>query len=354
MSHLFTPLKLRELVIPNRIFVSPMCQYSSPDGKPHNWHLVHYGGRAVGGSGLVITEATAVVPEGRISPDDLGIWSDEHAEAFIPVVDFIKAQGSIAGIQIAHAGRKASVAAPWLGGTPLSTDDRGWQPLAPSSIPFAAGHQTPREATIEDLEDIDKQFAEATRRALQAGFQVVELHVAHGYLLHQFLSPLSNRRNDDYGGALENRMRFPLRIAKTVRENWPKNLPMFVRISATDWVEGGWDLQQSLEFCRQLKNIGIDLIDCSSGGIVADAVIPAGPGFQTAFATEIKNRIEMNSATVGLITEAAQAEQIIATGLADAVLLGRELLRDPYWPLHAAQALKAEISWPAQYQRAKL
>ena len=354
MSQLFTSLKLRELVIPNRIFVSPMCQYSSPDGKPHNWHLVHYGGRAVGGSGLVITEAAAIAPEGRISPDDLGIWNDEQAQAFISVVDFIKAQGSIAGIQLAHAGRKASVAAPWLGGTPLSTDNRGWQPLAPSAVPFAADHQTPREVTIEDLDSIDKQFAEATRRSLQAGFQVVELHAAHGYLLHQFLSPISNGRKDDYGGSLENRMRFPLRIAKTVRENWPEKLPMFVRISATDWVEGGWDLQQSLEFCRQLHKIGVDLIDCSSGGLVADAVIPAGPGFQTSFATEIKNKIRIKTGTVGLITEPAQAEQIIATGLADAILLGRELLRDPYWPLHAAQALNEGISWPAQYQRAKL
>jgi len=354
MSHLFTPLKLRELTIPNRIFVSPMCQYSSPNNKPHDWHLIHYGSRAVGGSGLVITEAAAITPEGRISPDDLGIWSDEHAEAFIPVVDFIKAQGSIAGIQLAHAGRKASVSAPWLGGTPIATDNRGWQALAPSPVPFATGHQTPREATIKDLDDINQQFSEATRHSLKAGFQVVELHAAHGYLLHQFLSPLSNCRNDEFGGSLENRMRFPLRIAKTVRENWPQNLPMFVRLSATDWIEGGWNLEQSLEFCRQLKKIGVDLIDCSSGGLVADAVIPVGPGFQTNFATEIKNKAKIKTGTVGLITEPAQGEQIIATGLADAIFLGRELLRDPYWPLHAAQALKDEISWPAQYQRARI
>ncbi|WP_321370465.1 NADH:flavin oxidoreductase/NADH oxidase [uncultured Desulfuromusa sp.] len=354
MSQLFTPLKLREIVIPNRIFMSPMCQYSSSNGKPQDWHLVHYGSRAVGKCGLVVTEATAVTQEGRISPDDLGIWSDEHAEAFIPIVDFIKAQGSIAGIQLAHAGRKASVSAPWLGGTPLSSENRGWQSLAPSPIPFMADFQTPREATIEDLDNINNQFSAATRRSLQAGFQVVELHAAHGYLLHQFLSPLSNHRTDEFGGSLENRMRFPLRIAKTVRDLWPENLPMFVRISTTDWVDGGWDVEQSLEFCRQLKKLGIDLIDCSSGGLVADAVIPVGPGFQTPMATEIKSQVKIKTAAVGLITEPAQAEQIIVTGLADAVFLGRELLRDPYWPLHAAQILKDNGSWPAQYERAKV
>ena len=353
MSHLFSPLKLRELVIPNRIFVSPMCQYSSSNGKPNNWHFVHYGSRAVGGAGLVITEAMAITPDGRISPDDLGIWSSEHVEACIPMVDFIKAQGSAVGIQLAHAGRKAATAAPWLGGNPLGLDNRGWQPLGPSPIPFAPGHQTPREATVEDLDEITHQFAEATRRSLQAGFQVVELHAAHGYLLHQFLSPLSNRRNDDFGGSLDNRMRFPLRVAKAVRENWPEDLPMFVRISATDWVEGGWDLEQSVEFCRQLKSLGVDLIDCSSGGLVPDAVIPVGSGFQTPLATEIKNKLGIATGAVGLITKPAQAEQIIATGLADAVLLGRELLRNPYWPLDAAVELGGEKTWPVQYERAK-
>ena len=352
MSHLFSPIKLRELTIPNRIFVSPMCQYSSSDGKPNDWHFVHLGSRAVGGAGLVITEAVAINPEGRISPDDLGIWSDEHAEALIPSVNFIKQQGSCAGIQLAHAGRKASVAAPWLGGTPLDSDNRGWQPLAPSAIPFANGHQSPREANLDDLEKITLQFAEATCRALKAGFQVIELHAAHGYLLHQFLSPLSNHRNDEFGGSLENRMRFPLQIAKTVRENWPKNLPLFVRISATDWVKGGWDLDQSLEFCQQIKELGIDLVDCSSGGLVPDAVIPVGPGFQTPLAAEIKNKLSIATGAVGLITDPRQAEEIIATKLADAVLLGRKLLYNPYWPLHAAQALGQKLSWPAQYERA--
>ncbi len=353
MSQLFTPLKLRELNIPNRVFVSPMCQYSSPDGKPNNWHFVHYGSRAVGGAGLVITEAMAITPDGRISPDDLGIWSSEHAESYIPLVDFIKAHGSTAGIQLAHAGRKAATEAPWLGGKPLDLDNRGWRPLGPSPIPFATGHQTPREATVEDLDKITRQFAEATRHSLTAGFQVVELHAAHGYLLHQFLSPLSNQRKDEFGGSLENRMRFPLQVAKAVRKTWPENLPMFVRISATDWVEGGWDVEQSIEFCRQLKDLGVDLIDCSSGGLVADAVIPVKPGFQVPFATEIKNKLNIATGAVGLITDPAQAEKIVATEQADAVLLGRKLLGDPYWPLHAAQTLGASQLWPVQYERAR-
>lgn len=353
MSHLFSPLKLRELTIPNRIFVSPMCQYSSPDGKPNNWHLVHLGTRAVGGAGLVITEATAITPEGRISPGDLGIWSSEHVEAFVPIVDFIKAQGSTAGIQLAHAGRKASTEAPWRGGKPLKLEQQGWQPLAPSPIPFASGHPIPREATTKDLDEITDQFATATCRSLEAGFQIVELHAAHGYLLHQFLSPLSNCRKDEFGGSLENRMRFPLSVAKTVREIWPENLPMFVRISATDWIKGGWDLEQSVEFCRQLKSLGVDLIDCSSGGLVPDAIIPTGPGFQTPLATEIKNKLGIATGAVGLITASAQAEQIVATGFANAVLLGRELLRNPYWPLVAAMELGNKHPWPVQYERAK-
>ena len=259
----------------------------------------------------------------------------------------------IAGIQLAHAGRKASTEAPWLGGKPLDSNNQGWQPLAPSPIPFTPGHPTPREATAEDLEKITHQFAEATRRSYEAGFQIVELHVAHGYLLHQFLSPLSNFRKDEFGGTLENRMRFPLSVAKTVREAWPKSLPMFVRISATDWVEGGWNLEQSVEFCRQLKSLGVDLIDCSSGGLVPDAVIPVGSGFQTPLATEIKNKLGIATGAVGFITEPAQAEQIIATGLADAVFLGRELLRNPYWPLDAAMEFGDKHPWPVQYERAK-
>ena len=353
MSHLFSPLKLRELQFSNRIFVAPMCQYSSHNGMPTDWHLVHLGSRAVGGAGLVITEATAVTPDGRISPDDLGLWSEAHAEAFKPITRFIKEQGAVSGIQLAHAGRKASVAAPWLGGEPLNTEQRGWQPLAPSPIPFAPGHPVPRQATAEDLSTIHNQFADAAQRALQAGFQVAELHMAHGYLLHQFLSPLSNHRNDEFGGSLENRMRFPLQIAGTVREIWPKNLPLFVRLSVTDWVDGGWDLEQSLELCRKLKELGIDLIDCSSAGLVSDAIVPVCPGFQTPLATAIKDQVGIATGAVGLITEPAQAEQIVSTGLADVVLLARELLRDPYWPMHAAQALGAGHPWPDQYLRAK-
>lgn len=353
MSHLFSSLNLRNLKIPNRIFLSPMCQYSSPDGKPNAWHLAHLGTRAAGGAGLIITEACAVNPQGRISPDDLGIWSDEQMDAYRDIINFIKNQGSIAGIQLAHAGRKASVEAPWLGGKALDADHRGWQPCAPSPIPFSKEFPTPDELTEVDLKTIEHDFTTAAERALQVGFQVAEVHAAHGYLLHQFLSPLSNNRSDQYGGSLENRMKFPLQIARAVRNCWPDELPVFVRISATDWVEGGWDLEQSSQFCQQLKEIGIDLIDCSSGGLIPDATIPAGPGFQVPFATHIKETTGIMTATVGLITKAAQAEQIIATGLADAVLLGRELLRTPSWPLMAAQELGEDLPWPVQYERAR-
>ncbi len=353
MSHLFSPITLRELTFRNRIFVSPMCQYSSQDGLPGDWHLVHLGSRAVGGAALVMVEATAISPEGRISPGDTGIWSDAHAEAFAPIARFIREQGAVAGIQLAHAGRKASCDLPWQGGGPLGPDQRGWQPVAPSPLPFTPAHPLPREATTEEVEAIHGQFAAAARRALNAGFQMVEIHMAHGYLLHEFLSPLSNRRTDEYGGALENRMRLPLAVARTVREIWPAGLPVFVRISATDWVEGGWDLEQSLQLCRRLKEIGIDLIDCSSGGLMPEAVIPAGPGFQTPFATAVKDQLGMASGAVGWITDPVQAEQVIATGLADAVFLARELLRNPYWPLLAAGELGAEHQWPPQYLRAK-
>ena len=353
MSRLFSPLQLRGLTFKNRIFVSPMCMYSSIDGMPNDWHLVHLGSRAVGGAGLVMVEATAVNPEGRISPDDSGIWSDAHARAFIPLCRFIREQGAAAGIQLAHAGRKASTDRPWTGGGPLGPDKRGWQPVAPSPLPFAPGHPVPREASSADREMIQKQFVDAAGRARTAGFQVIEIHMAHGYLLHQFLSPLSNHRKDEYGGSLENRMRFPLSVAAAVRAAWPDDLPVFARISATDWVEGGWDLAQSMELCRRLKDIGIDLIDCSSGGSVPNAVIPAGPGYQTPFATAIRKDVGIATGTVGFITEPAQAEQIIATGLADAVVLARELLRDPYWPLHAAKALRIDPSWPVQYLRAR-
>ena len=353
MSRLFSLLQLRTVTFRNRIFVSPMCQYSSRDGYPSDWHLVHLGSRAVGGAGLVMVEATAVSPEGRISPDDSGIWSDAHAEAFAPIARFIREQGAVAGIQLAHAGRKASTDRPWQGGGPLGPDQRGWQPIAPSPLPFAHGHPMPREATATDLEAVRSQFEAAARRARAAGFQVIEVHLAHGYLLHEFLSPLSNLRKDEHGGGLENRMRFPLSITRSVRDIWPQDLPVFVRISATDWAEGGWDLEQSVELCRRLKEQGIDLIDCSSGGLVPDAVIPAGPGFQTPFAASIRKEAGIATGTVGFITDPAQAEQIVATGLADVVFLARAMLRNPYWPLEAAKALKVDIPWPVQYLRAK-
>jgi len=353
MSRLFSLLQLRTVTFRNRIFVSPMCQYSSRDGYPSDWHLVHLGSRAVGGAGLVMVEATAVSPEGRISPDDSGIWSDAHAEAFAPIARFIREQGAVAGIQLAHAGRKASTDQPWQGGGPLGPDQRGWQPIAPSPLPFAHGYPVPREATATDLEAVRSQFEAAARRARAAGFQVIEVHLAHGYLLHEFLSPLSNLRKDEYGGGLENRMRFPLSITRSVRDIWPQDLPVFVRISATDWAEGGWDLEQSVELCRRLKEQGIDLIDCSSGGLVPYAVIPAGPGFQTPFAASIRKEAGIATGTVGFITDPAQAEQIVATGLADVVFLARAMLRNPYWPLDAAKALKVDIPWPVQYLRAK-
>ena len=354
INRLFSPLKLRDLTFRNRIFVSPMCQYSSRDGLPTDWHLVHLGSRAVGGAGLVNVEATAVSPQGRISPDDSGIWSDAHAAAFAPIARFIREQGAVAGIQLAHAGRKASTDLPWLGGGPLGPEHRGWQPIAPSPIPFAPGHPVPRETTAEDLETIRRQFVDGARYAHTAGFQVLEIHMAHGYLLHEFLSPLTNHRKDEYGGSLENRMRFPLSIARAVREVWPGELPVFTRISATDWVDGGWDLAQSIELCRRLKDTGIDLIDCSGGGTVPHAVIPTGPGFQTPFATAIRQQVNIATGTVGFITNPIQAEQIIATGLADAVLLAREMLRKPYWPLEAARVLGVDVPWPSQYLRAKI
>ncbi|HKK06384.1 MAG TPA: NADH:flavin oxidoreductase/NADH oxidase [Gammaproteobacteria bacterium] len=352
MSQLFSPLSLRSLTLKNRIVVSPMCQYSATDGVPGPWHLVHLGSRAVGGAALVITEAAAVSPEGRISPDDAGIWTDAQADAFAPIVKFIQDQGAIAGIQLAHAGRKASTDAPWRGGTPLAESEGGWRPVAPSAVGFSPKHPEPHALSTEEIDTIVTEFTAAARRSIDAGFQVAELHMAHGYLLHQFLSPLSNRRDDDYGGSLENRMRFPLRVTEAVREVWPEQWPLFVRISASDWVKGGWDLEQSLVLAERLREAGVDLIDCSSGGMVPDAVIPAGPGFQTPFATAIRERTGVATGAVGFITEPVQAEQIVATGLADVVLLARELLRDPYWPLHAAQALGVTLPWPPQYERA--
>jgi 2,4-dienoyl-CoA reductase-like NADH-dependent reductase (Old Yellow Enzyme family) len=353
MTTLFTPFRLRNMAFRNRIFVSPMCQYSSDDGLPTDWHLVHLGSRAVGGAALVMVEATAVSPEGRISPRDSGIWSDKHADGFKRITAFVKAQGAVPGIQLAHAGRKASTDLPWRGGRPLRKEEGGWQPLAPSPIPFDSLSPLPREMDTHDIGEVTAQFVAAAKRSVSAGFEVLELHMAHGYLCHEFLSPLSNKREDEWGGTLERRERFPLKVAMAVREVWPEGRPLFVRISCTDWVEGGWDLSQSIDFCRRLKESGVDFIDCSSGGMVQDAVIPAGPGFQTPFAAAIRREVGIPTGAVGFITDPVQAEQIVATGQADAVLMAREMLRSPYWPLHAAKALSVDIPWPDQYGRAK-
>jgi 2,4-dienoyl-CoA reductase-like NADH-dependent reductase (Old Yellow Enzyme family) len=353
MSQLFSPFRLRSVEFKNRVFVSPMCQYSSNDGMPTDWHLVHLGSRAVGGAALVMVEATAVSPEGRISPWDSGIWSADHAQAFTRITAFIKAQSAVPGIQLAHAGRKASTDVPWRGGGLLDLGKGGWQPLAPSPIPFDRDSPMPREMSAADIAEVVAQFASAARYALEAGFEVLEVHMAHGYLLHEFLSPLANQRADWFGGSLQGRARFPLEVAETLRQTWPGHLPLFVRISATDWVEGGWDLAQSIELSRRLKEIGIDLIDCSSAGIVPHARIPAGPGFQVPFAAAIRREADMPTAAVGFITNPVQAEQIVALGEADAVLLAREMLRNPYWPLHAAKALNVDLPWPTQYLRAK-
>ena len=354
MSQLFTPLTLAEITFRNRVFVSPMCQYSSRDGLPTDWHLVHLGSRAVGGAGMVTVEATAVTPEGRISPDDSGLWSDEHTQAFKPITGFIRDQGAVPAIQLAHAGRKASTDVPWRGGKPLEPQARGWTPAAPSALPFDTDHPVPAALDTAALQALIEAFAAAARRAREAGFQALELHMAHGYLLHEFLSPLANQRRDEYGGSLENRMRFPLNVAAAVREAWPKELPLLVRISATDWAEGGWDLDQSLQLGNALKAIGVDLIDCSSGGLVPYARISPGPGFQTPFAERIRREVGIAAGAVGMITEPVQAEHILRTGQADVVFLARELLRDPYWPLRAARELGADIDWPVQYQRAKI
>jgi 2,4-dienoyl-CoA reductase-like NADH-dependent reductase (Old Yellow Enzyme family) len=320
---------------------------------PTDWHLVHLGSRAVGGAGLVMVEASAVSPEGRISPDDVGIWNENQAQAFGKIPAFIARQGAVPGTQLAHAGRKASTASPWKGGAPVQAGNGGWTPLAPSPIPFADEYPTPRELSPNDLDHIVNQFVEAARRAMKAGFKVIELHCAHGYLLHEFLSPLSNHRKDEFGGDLDGRMKFPLRVAAAVRQVWPHTLPLFVRISATDWADGGWDLGQSVVFAGRLRDLGVDLIDCSSGGLVPYAKVPAKPGYQVPFASAIRKEVGIATGAVGLITDAQQAEDIIAKGDADAVLLARAMLRDPYWPLHAAKELSVDFPWPVQYERAK-
>ncbi|MEU6083048.1 NADH:flavin oxidoreductase/NADH oxidase [Streptomyces sp. NPDC047108] len=364
MSALFEPFTLRSLTIPNRIWMAPMCQYSADDsgpftGVPNDWHFSHYTARASGGTGLILVEATAVSPEGRISPADLGIWNDSQADAFRRITAFLKGQGTVPGIQLAHAGRKASTERPWLGGAPVGPEGHGWQPVAPSPLPFADGHPVPDELTTEQIREIAGQFADAARRARAAGFEVVEIHGAHGYLIGEFLSPHSNHRTDAYGGSYENRTRFALEVVDAVRAVWPDDLPVFFRISATDWLtengdddRTGWTADDTVRFAEDLRAHGVDLLDVSSGGNAPGARIPTGPGYQVPFAEAVKARTGLPTAAVGEITDPHQAGKILDEGRADAVLLGRELLRNPYFARHAARDLGGEVSSPRQYHRA--
>ncbi len=347
---LFTPLTIRSVTLRNRIGVSPMCQYSCKDGLANDWHLVHLGARAAGGAGVVFVEATAVTPEGRISPADMGIWGDAHVKALAPIAAFIRRMGAVPAIQLAHAGRKASCLPPWLGGARIvAPEDGGWTVKAPSPIPFSEGEPLPEALDLAGIEAVKQAFAAAARRAVAAGFEIIELHSAHGYLLHQFLSPLSNARTDDYGGSLENRMRLTIETAAAIRAAIPETMPLFTRISATDWVEGGWDLEQSVALSRELAGRGVDLIDASSGAILPGVAIPAAPGYQVPFAEEIRKRAGIMTSAVGLITEPAQAEEIVSSGMADMVMLAREMLREPYWAIKAQMALGVEAQWPTQY-----
>ena|SRR5579871_1222351 len=353
MAKLFDPLPLRSVTFPNRIGVSPMCQYSSRDGFASEWHLVHLGSRAVGGAGVVFTEAAAVLAEGRISPQDLGVWSDDHVAMLRRIARFVRQQGSVAGIQLAHAGRKASTRRPWEGAGLVPPSAGGWSNVvAPSPLRFAEDYQLPRELDPAGIREITRAFARAAERAREAGFQVIEIHAAHGYLLHEFLSPLSNHRQDSYGGSFANRTRMLREVVGAVREVWPERLPLFVRISATDWAEGGWEIQESVELARQLGPLGVDLIDCSSGGTLPHVQMPVGPGYQTPFSERIRREAGIATGAVGMITAAAQADHILRTGQADLILMAREFLRDPYWPLHAARELGSPTSWPVQYLRA--
>ncbi|MGF6848014.1 2,4-dienoyl-CoA reductase-like NADH-dependent reductase (Old Yellow Enzyme family) [Chitinophaga sp. W3I9] len=353
MSHLFSPLQLREVTFRNRITVSPMCEYSSTDGFATNWHLVHLGSRAVGGAGLVLTEAAAVSPEGRISIHDLGIWKDEHIPMLQEITSFISAQGAVPGIQLAHAGRKASTLRPWEGSRALPAEDGGWQVVAPSAIPFNDVYPMPVALTETGIRKVKDDFKTAAVRAQKAGFQVIEIHGAHGYLLHNFLSPLSNQRTDEYGGSFENRIRLLVETIETIREVWPEQYPLLLRISATDWAEGGWNPEEAVKLAAIVKGKGVDLVDCSSGGLAAHQQIKVGPLYQTPFAEKIRKEAGVATGAVGLITTAEEAESIIAEGRADMVLMAREMLRDPYFPLRAAHELGAEIKWPVQYERAK-
>jgi 2,4-dienoyl-CoA reductase-like NADH-dependent reductase (Old Yellow Enzyme family) len=353
MSQLFQPLKIRSITFKNRIVVSPMCQYSSIDGFANDWHLVHLGSRAVGGAGLVFTEAAAVSAAGRITPQDLGIYNDEHISFLKSITRFIKDQGSVPGIQLAHAGRKASHHRPWEGGQPLANDEQSWITEAPSAIPYKYGEPTPRELSQQEIKNIVAAFKEASSRAKKAGFEVIEIHGAHGYLINEFLSPLSNHRSDEYGGSFDNRIRFLIEIINAVKEVWDESLPLFVRISATDWVEGGWTIEDSVALSKILKEKGVDLVDCSSGGNSPDQKIPVGPLYQTPFAERIKKEAGIMTGAVGLITKAEEAENIIAKGQADLVFLARQYLREPYFALHAAKILDYDLQWPVQYDRAK-
>jgi 2,4-dienoyl-CoA reductase-like NADH-dependent reductase (Old Yellow Enzyme family) len=354
MAHLFDPLKLRGVEFANRIVVSPMCQYSCTEGLANDWHFVHLGSRAVGRAAAVIAEATAITADSRISPQDLGIWTDAHIEPLRRVFSFIAEQGSVPGIQLAHAGRKASTNQPWNGGKPISPTEGGWMPIfAPSALAFADGYQVPQALTLAQIGSIIGAFTAAARRAQAAGAKLIELHSAHGYLLHSFLSPLSNQRTDQYGGSFANRIRIVCEVVTAVRKVWPEQYPLWVRVSATDWTEGGWTPEESVELAKTLKSLGVDLIDCSSGGNVARAKIPVGPGYQVVFAEKIRREAGISTGAVGMITDPAQADQIIRSGQADVVILARQFLRDPYWPLLAAHALGQDIQWPLQYDRAR-
>jgi len=353
MSLLFTPLQIRGVQFRNRAWMSPMCQYSAEDGKPTDWHLVHLGARAQGGAGLVMVEATAISEEGRISPADTGLWSDDQVEAFQRVTSFAQQQGAVPAVQLAHAGRKAGTNLPWLGGKPLSPEDGGWEPVAPSPIAYNEGYTTPRELSIEDVSGVVGAFGASARRAREAGFRVVELHAAHGYLLHEFLSPITNQREDGYGGDFEGRIRLTVEAAAAVRKEAGDQTAVFVRVSADEYVEGGWDLEQAVELCSRLKDVGVDLIDVSSGGNLPHQQLHPYPGYQVGFSRAIREQAGIPTAAVGLITEPSHAEGILQAGEADAIFLGRVLLREPYWPLQAARALGDDVEWRPQYLRGR-
>ena len=353
MSLLFSPWQLRDVTARNRIVVSPMCEYSCVDGVAKAWHLVHMGSRAVGGAGIVFAEATAVTPRGRISPADLGLWSSAHRNALAPIAEFVREQGAVAGIQIAHAGRKASTSPPWLGSKHLSPAEGGWESMAPSAIPFNESWPPPQELTIEGVADVRQAFVASARFAQEAGFDLLEVHGAHGYLIHEFLSPLSNKRADRYGGSFDNRTHFVLELVAAVREVWPERKPLWMRLSCTDWVEGGWDVEETVALAKLLVERGVDAIDCSSGGLDMRQQIPLGPGYQVPFAERLRREAGIATVAVGMIEDPEHAESILREGRADGICMARAFLRDPYWPLHAARALGEEVAWPVQYLRAK-